>query len=68
METAMEGEEEITHVASTLARADEPRSQPAWMNLVKEEELYLYSKLRNQCQPEHYNLMFCRYISTIIAR
>ena len=40
-EAAVEGEEEIAQVASTLARANESRSLIAWMKLVKEEELYL---------------------------
>jgi uncharacterized pyridoxamine 5'-phosphate oxidase family protein len=41
MKTAMEGIEEVTHVAYTLARADVPRSQMVKMGLVEEEKLYL---------------------------
>jgi hypothetical protein len=41
MEAAVEEEEEIAQVASTLARANESRSLIAWMKLIKEEELYL---------------------------
>jgi hypothetical protein len=41
VEAAVEEEEEITQVASTLARANESRSLIAWMKLIKEEELYL---------------------------
>jgi hydroxymethylglutaryl-CoA reductase len=40
-EAAVEEEEEIAQVASTLARANESRSLIAWMKLIKEEELYL---------------------------
>jgi hypothetical protein len=41
IEAAVEEEEEITQVASTLTRANESRSLIAWMKLIKEEELYL---------------------------
>jgi hypothetical protein len=41
MEAAVEEEEEIAQVASTLARANESRLLIAWMKLIKEEELYL---------------------------
>jgi hypothetical protein len=41
-EAAVEGEEQVAKVASTLARADKPWSPLTWIKLVKEEELYLY--------------------------
>jgi len=41
VEAAVEEEEEITQVISTLTRANESRSLIAWMKLIKEEELYL---------------------------
>jgi hypothetical protein len=41
VEAAVEEEEEIAQVASTLARANESRSLIARMKLIKEGELYL---------------------------
>jgi hypothetical protein len=41
VEAAVEEEEEVVQVVSTLTRANESRSLIAWMKLVKEEELYL---------------------------
>jgi hypothetical protein len=41
VEAAVEEEEKITQVASTLARANESRPLIAWIKLIKEEELYL---------------------------
>jgi hypothetical protein len=39
MKSAVEGEEQVTHVASALARADKPRSGPARIKFIKEEEM-----------------------------
>ncbi len=41
MEAAMEEEEEIAQIASTLARANKSQLLIAWIKLIKEEKLYL---------------------------
>lgn len=41
VEAAMEVEEEIAQIASTLTRANDPRSWMIWVKFIKEEELYL---------------------------
>jgi 3-dehydroquinate dehydratase len=41
IEAAVEEEEEIAQVASTLARANKSQSLIAWIKLIKKEELYL---------------------------
>ena len=37
IEAAMELEEEIIQIASTLARVDNSRLRPLWIKLIKEE-------------------------------